>query len=690
MKRTTYHTISRRILQLSATTDRKRVMHQIKLFTIIASLTLSYRAQAQGDKHYEITSPDHKLSVKIDAGERLLWSVKHDGTTVIEPSAIDLQLQGQLLGSRVKVSRATKTDVNKVIDTKLYKKRIVNDHHQELVLDCKGGYKVQFRAYDQGVAYRFVLDQKGLVTVLSERSSYVFADDPQAIIPFIDPKRSAGDKYQTSFENTYTRVALSSMKKDSLAFLPLLVELADGKKAVITEADLEEYPGMYLKRSETPNSLTSEMAPYPQTEKRGGYNNVQSVITSRERFIAKISGKRNLPWRVIAVSAQDKDLLNNDLVYELASPSRVSNIGWIKPGKVAWDWWNDWNISKVDFRAGINTTTYKYYIDFAAANKLEYIMLDEGWSEKADIMKVIPDLNLQEIIDYGRSKNVGVWLWTGMYTLNEKMDEAYGHYAKMGIKGFKIDFINRDDQKMVGFYYRAAKKAAEHQLLVDFHGAYKPTGLNRTYPNVLNFEGVFGIESFKALRKEVDFPGYETLVPYIRMLAGPLDHTPGAMRNATKKQYFTSYSMPMSQGTRCHQIALYITYEAPLNMLSDNPTVYMKEQESTDFIAAVPTVFDETIPLGGKVGEYTVVARRKGSTWFVAALNNWTARDIEVDLSPLGRSAFTAVIMQDGINADRDATDYKKQTITINPGSKIKVSLAPGGGWAARLNAIVK
>ncbi|WP_345954785.1 glycoside hydrolase family 97 protein [Mucilaginibacter sp. PAMB04168] len=688
MQNITHHINTNQSTPLSGRARRLgRNMSCCLLAAAMLLLTLNHTAQAQNGKHYELKSPDQKISVAVSAGSALLWSVKHNSTEVIKPSAIAVQLQGMFLGSNVKVVSAKQRDVNNVIKTTFYKRAEVDDKYHELVLDCKGGYQVQFRVYNEGVAYRFVLNHKDSVTVLSELSTFDFAGTPTAYIPYVDPKRSAADRYQSSFENIYTHLPLASAAKDSLAFLPLLVELADGKKAVITEADLEDYPGMYLKKGSSPNALISDMAPAPKNEKRGGYNNVQSVVTGRENYIAKISGKRTLPWRLIAISEQDKDLLDNDLVYNLASPSRVANTGWIKPGKVAWDWWNDWNISKVDFRAGINTTTYKYYIDFAAANKLEYIMLDEGWSEKADIMKIIPDLNLQEIIDYGRSKNVGVWLWTGMYTLNEKMDEAYNHYAKMGIKGFKIDFINRDDQKMVGFYYKAAKKAAEWNLLVDFHGAYKPTGLNRTYPNVLNFEGVFGIESFKALRKEVDFPGYETLVPYIRMLAGPLDHTPGAMRNATKKQYVTSYSMPMSQGTRCHQVALYITYEAPLNMLSDNPTVYMKEQETTDFIAAIPTVFDETVPLGGKVGEYTVLARRKGNQWFVAALNNWTARDIEVDLSPLGKTAFSAVVMKDGINADRDATDYKKESATVNPGSKIKVRLAPGGGWAARLTA---
>jgi alpha-glucosidase len=351
---------------------------------------------------------------------------------------------------------------------------------------------------------------------------------------------------------------------------------------------------------------------------------------------------------------------------------------------VAWDWWNDWNITGVDFRAGINTPTYKYYIDFAAANGIEYIVMDEGWSETNNIARISPDINLPEIISYGRQKGVDVILWATWYALNGRLDEIFSKYAAMGAKGFKIDFLDRDDQKMVASTYEIARKAAQYKLLIDLHGAYKPTGLQRTYPNVIGVEGVRGMENTKWAPSD-DVPRYDVTLPFIRQVAGAMDYTPGAMRNATKANFRPVNSMPMSQGTRCHQIAMYVLYEAPLGMLSDNPTAYLREPVVTRFIAGIPTVFDETVALDGTVGEYAALARKKGDTWFVGAMTNWTPRDLTLDLSFLGEGVFEAEIFQDGINADRDATDYKRELITVQRGQKLNIHLMNGGGWAARV-----
>jgi alpha-glucosidase len=404
---------------------------------------------------------------------------------------------------------------------------------------------------------------------------------------------------------------------------------------------------------------------------------------SRAPYLAKTKGTRTFPWRVIIISASDKDLLNNDMVYKLASPSRLTDVSWIKPGKVAWDWWNDWNISNVDFRAGINTKTYKYFIDFASKFGIENILLDEGWASSEDIMKVVPEINLQEIIDYGKQKNVGVWLWGGWLPLDKQTDHALSTYSKMGVKGFKIDFMDRDDQKMVNFFYRFARKAAEYKLMIDYHGAYKPTGLQRTYPNVLNFEGVRGLENVKW--SNTDFPGYDCTIPFIRMLAGPMDYTPGAMKNASKDNFRSINSAPMSQGTRCHQLALYTIFESPFEMLADNPTNYLKEPECTKFLAEIPTTFSETVALDGKVSAFAAIARRKGNDWYVGAITNWEAREVTIDFSFLGSGSFEAEIFEDGINADRDGTDYKRKTISVTAAEKVKVKLAPGGGWAAHI-----
>ncbi|HTR29797.1 MAG TPA: glycoside hydrolase family 97 catalytic domain-containing protein [Puia sp.] len=651
----------------------------------ITMLLLSKPVLAQKDKSYDLASPGGTTAVTVTLlPGGLTWSVRHSGHLVLLPSTVALNLSnGDTLDGRggpVNVVRETRDEW---ISPLHYKKDSIRDHYNQLTLHFpKAGYGVIFRAYDDGAAYRWVTKRKDSLTIRSEKADFTFADD-QVWVPYVnDP---SPDIYTTSFENFYRHIHISDMKRDTLAFLPVLVDLQNGQKAALLEADLEDYPGMFVTAGPGNVGLAGRFAPFPLDERQGGHNQLQSLVTRRADYIAVTAGTRAFPWRIVVCSDHDRELADNDMVYRLASPSRVADTGWIRPGKVAWDWWNDWNISHVDFRAGINTPTYKYYIDFAAANHLGYILLDEGWSDPTNLLKIVPDIDLPAIIQYGRERNVGVWLWAGMLPLDEKMEEVMGRYSQMGIQGFKVDFMNRDDQKMVGFYYRAARTAAAHHLMLDFHGAYKPTGLQRTYPNVLNFEGVRGMENSKWSND--DFPGYDVTIPFIRMLAGPMDYTPGAMRNYNKANFRPIFSEPGSQGTRCHQLAMYIVYEAPFAMLSDNPTIYMREPESTRFIAGVPTVFDETHPIDGSVGEYVALARRKGQDWYVGAMTNWTPRDLTLDLSFLPEGPFHAEIMQDGINADRDATDYKSISIAVTKDSKLTVHLAPGGGWVAKISA---
>jgi alpha-glucosidase len=656
--------------------------------TIFLCLFLWVSASAQSSKAYQLASPDGSLVVKIEAGAKLHWSIQHKGQPVLLPSPISLQLSsGEVLGNKVSVISAKPEKINSTINAIHYKKAVISDVYNALTLRCKGDYGVIFRAYNEGVAYRFFTGKKGELTVSNEEALFNFDQDYKCLIPFVRDLRGT-EQYVQSFEALYDDINISQIKKDSLAFLPMLVNLGNEKKAVILEADLEDYPGMFVTgNASATNSIKGSFAPVVLAETQGGYNRLNTMATKRADYIAKVSGTRTFPWRVIVVSDNDAALANNDMVQRLAAPSRIADASWIKPGKVAWDWWNDWNISHVDFRAGINTPTYKYYIDFAAANKIEYVVLDEGWSNELDLMQLQPQIDLKEIIDYGKQKGVDIILWASWYAVNQKLDEAFAKYAAMGVKGFKIDFLDRDDQKMVKSTYEIAGKAAQYKLLVDFHGMFKPTGIQRTYPNVMNFEGVKGMENNKWTPND-DVPRYDVTIPFIRMMAGPMDYTPGAMRNATKSYFRPNNSLPMSQGTRCHQLAMYVVFEAPLQMLADNPTAYMKEQESTDFIAKVPTTFDETVVLTGKVGEHVAIARRKGETWYIGAMSNWTARDIELDFSFLGSANHEAVVFKDGINADRDATDYKKETVSISPGQKIKIHLAPGGGWAARINTV--
>ena len=492
-----------------------------------------------------------------------------------------------------------------------------------------------------------------------------------------------GKIFNSSFEALYREITISRFLSDSLAFLPVLVDVGDGVKVVILEADLEDYPGMYLDVTPARTGLRGVYAPYPLEAKPGGFGGINYIPTKRADYIAKTRGTRTFPWRAIAISRSDKELLGNDIVQKLASPPRITDISWIKPGQVAWDWWNDWNISHVDFKAGINTPTYRYYIDFAAANKIPYIIMDGGWSELLDLTKVVPAINLREILEYGKQKGVDVILWASWYAVTQQMNTVFPLYAKMGVKGFKIDFVDRDDQKAVASLYDIAGKAAENHLLVDYHGVFKPTGLQRTYPNVVGYEGVKGLENYKWAVE--DQPRYVVSIPYIRMMAGPMDYTPGAMRNAARENFRPIGGNPMSQGTRCQQLAMYVVFEAPLQMLSDNPTTYMKEQECTDFITKVPTIFDETVPLDGKVGEYVALARRKGDTWYVGAMSNWDQRDLTLDFSFLGEGMYRATVFSDGLNADRDGTDYRKEVIAVSPAKPVHIHLAPGGGWVAKI-----
>jgi alpha-glucosidase len=654
-----------------------------KLFGLaVFTLLTTYALQAQ--KKYQVTSPDGRIKVTVEPAAKLQWSASFNGRIMIANSTIALQLQnGEIMGEAPKVVSTKTQSVNAKFPALFYKKDFVTDHYNQLTLNCKGNYGVVFRAYDDGVAYRFFTTRKEDLVIKGEEANFNFDNDYKSFISYVRDLRGS-EQYIQSFEALYTERKISRNTPDTLAFLPILVD-AISSKIVILDADVEDYPGMFVTANAKGGpGFKGVFAPYPLEEFQGGYNKLNTIVSKRADYIAKVKGTRSFPWRAVIMVQEDKELLNNDMVQKLASPSRVSDVSWIKPGKVAWDWWNDWNISGVDFRAGINTETYKYYIDFASENKIEYIVIDEGWSNDLDLMEVSPKMNLKEIIDYGKQKNVDVILWASWYAVDQKMDEAFSKYAAMGVKGFKIDFMDRDDQKMVSSLYEISKKGADYKLILDFHGMYKPTGFHRTYPNVLNFEGVKGMENVKWTPSD-DVPRYDVSIPFIRMVAGPLDYTPGAMRNSIKANFRAVHSLPMSQGTRSHQLAMYVVFEAPLNMLADNPTAYKKEKESTDFIAKVPTTFNETVPLDGKVGEFVVLARRKGDTWFVGAMSNWNARDLTLDATFLGEGNYEAEIFKDGINADRDATDYKREIVKLTGRDKISIHLAPGGGWAARI-----
>lgn len=653
----------------------------VNVLTLVLCITFSLYSQK--GKVQSISSPNGKVVINVTTGENLKWEVKSGANQVILPSAINMQLQnGDVLGKNATLVSAKKQAINQTINAVAYKKKTVSDQCNQLTLNLKGDYGVIFRAYDEGAAYRIFTKKKGEIIIVSEQSEYNFDNDYTAYIPYVSDLRG-GERYTCSFEEFYTAAPISKMNKDTLGYFPLLVTLEGNTKAVILEADVQDYPAAFVQLNpQAKNSIKAVFAPYPLEEALGGFNRINYMVTKRADYIAKTNGTRNFPWRVIVVSNEDKELLNNDIVQKLSEPSKIQDAGWLKPGKVAWDWWNDWNLSRVDFKAGINNPTYKYYIDFASANRIEYIVLDEGWSDNWDLNKLKPEINLAELIAYGKQKNVGIILWSTWYALSRDIDGLCKKYSDMGVKGFKVDFLDRNDQKMIASSYEMAAGAAKHKLLIDYHGVYAPQGVQRTWPNVINFEGVRGMEWSK-WSADQKVPAHEVSIPFIRMMAGPMDYTPGALRNTTKGNARPSSSLPVSQGTRCHQLAMYIVYEGPLQMLADNPTAYMREQESTDFIAAIPTTFDETVALEGKLGEYVAIARRKDGVWYIGAMSNWDARELTLDLSFLGGGNYEATTFRDGINAGKDATDYKKEVKSISSNDKLNIAMQSGGGWAA-------
>ncbi len=643
----------------------------------------------QGQGGYELQSPNQPLTLRVVAGECVTFSLWEGETCILAPSLISMTLQGgETLGANPCVCEVLRRSVSETILSPFYKKSAVKDEYHEMTLVFRGDYSIVFRLYDDGLAYRFITSKKGEIIVEKETASYQFVRDHKAYAAYVNStKPTFEEQFSNTFEQPYVYESLTQLNDKRLMILPLLVDWGHGRKLCITEADLEDYPGMFLNNASDKPVLHGIHAPYPKVKQQGGHNNLQLLVTERESYLARTQGTRAFPWRVFVVSTDDGQLADSDMVYRLASPNRIGDVSWVKPGKVAWDWWNDWNLYGVDFRAGINNDTYKYYIDFAASHGIEYVILDEGWAVHglADLLQVVPEINLPELVSYAQARNVGLILWAGYYAFERDMERVVRHYAAMGVRGFKIDFMDRDDQEIIQFLYRAAATCARYHMLVDFHGICKPTGLPRTYPNVLNYEGVNGLEQMKWSPQSYDMVTYDVTFPYIRMLAGPVDYTQGAMRNAVRRNYFPAYTEPMSQGTRCHQLAAYVVFESPLNMLCDSPTNYLREQECTAFIASVPTVWEETRVLGGKVAEYLAIARRQGREWFVGALTNWEAREILLDLSFLGEGEYQMEVFRDGINADRAACDYKKEMIPLPADRPFAVHMAPGGGFAARI-----
>lgn len=644
-----------------------------KIFLLLALSLFILPVCAQS---FEINSPDKRIKLTVDVAEDISWSAALDGKVIVETSTAAMDFSaGPDFGVKAKVrNHSVKNHSSMIYPQVPHKDAEIKDEFVELKINFKNKYELNFRAYNDGIAYQFVDQGKANRNVISEQLSITFPEGSKSLFPQEESMYSHN-------ERLYLDKALTDIGPKEFCSLPV-VFVTDNGKVLFTETALHDYPGMFVRG----NGNATMDAIFPKfvleaVDKKGAEDRNQT-ITKEADYIAQTSGQRAYPWRVFMISDDDRTFVESNLTYQLSKPSVLNDTKWIKPGKVAWDWYNANNIYGVDFKSGLNTPSYKYYIDFAAANGIEYVILDEGWTKSTtEILDFNPDMDVPELIRYGNEKGVDIILWVLWKPLDANLTQILETYKSWGAKGIKVDFMQRNDQYMVSSYERIAKEAARLELLVDFHGAFKPSGLRRMYPNVVNYEGVKGSENNKW--SALITPEHNVTIPFIRMAAGPMDYTPGAMSNAQEDNYNISFDRPMSLGTRAHQIAMYVVYEAPLQMLCESPSRYYEEQESVDFMVRIPTVWDETIVLKGAMGDYIAVARRNGDSWYIGAMTDWTPRALELDLSFLSEGTFMMEVFKDGINADRFAEDYKLETHEVNSSSKVTVQMAPGGGWAA-------
>ena len=667
----------------------KRIASLVVTLAVLLS-ALPQLSLAAGKKFHYLTSPDGRTMVTVAAEAPLSYKIERDEKTLVQFSPIGLTLtDGTVVNSVVKAGRPRR--LTEETDAPFWRQPHISTTYNELTLTLNDGFQLVFRAYDDGVAYRFRYTKRTPLKILNEQATFSFEGDPQTWLTYTTNERNP---FAMAFQNLYDETPVSKAR-DLPAFLPATVAIGD-MKVTILESDLEAYPGMFLKSGigneesgDKRGELEALFAPYPK-EYRQSATRQQLHVATTEDYICRVDGARDFPWRVLAITDDDTQMPINNLVYALASPNRIGDTSWIKPGKVAWDWWNAWNLKGVPFKAGINMPTYKYIINFAAQYGIEYIVLDEGWYDpkSGDMLTVIPDLNLEELIAYGKEKGVDIVLWTVFNVLDDQLEEACQKYSAMGIKGFKVDFLDRNDQTGVEMAYRICEMAAKYHLFLDYHGFYSPTGLNRTYPNLLNYEGVFGMEEVKWGPAEKDMPHYDVTFPFMRMMCGNVDFTPGAMCNATRADWRPIYYSPVSQGTRCHQAAMYVVLDSPFTMLCDTPTSYEAEPDYTKFISSLPTVYDETIIPCGRMGEYIVTARRKGDTWYVAGLTDWRARDVTVPLTFLPEGDYVVTLLTDGINANKNAEDYLLDTQFHSGGETLTIPMASGGGFVLKIGKL--
>lgn len=606
-----------------------------------------------------------------------------DDEMIISNATIDMQLSNEIFLSYAMRIKSTKTkSINETIVAQIpVSRKNIPNNYNELTIQFKNNFAVIFRAYNDGVAYRIATSFKDSITVVNETAAFNFTAPTIAYAPLV-VKRPDQDIYHTSFEELYTHKSLDSFSNNAYMFTPVLTETANNIKVAITESDLDDYPGMFLQGTAS-SGFKGTFAPYPLEEKVVEGDYPQKVVTQRADYIAKTNGTRSFPWRVLLIAREDKELPTNDLVYRLASPTKIEDASWIHPGKCTDEWIIDINLFNVPFKSGINTATYKYYIDFVKRFGFDRIMMDAGWSNTKDLFKINPDLDMDAIAAYAKQQGIKLSMWTLAMTLNQQLDSALKQFQKWGVDFIMTDFIDRDDQPAVNFHTRIAQTCAEAKIMIMFHGSYPPKGFNRTWPNCITKEAVLGSEYNAWSDKPT--ATHNVTIPFTRMLAGPLDYEPGLLDNATPQQFKPIWGKVMSQTTRCQQLAMFVVYDNPLQIFSGNPSQGSMEPAFMQLLGTVATTWDTTIITDAAIARYIITARRHGSDWFIAGITDSTARDIKFDLSFLDAGNYAATICKDGINANRNAMDYTIEEKTLTANDNLQIHMAPAGGFLMRL-----
>jgi alpha-glucosidase len=645
---------------------------------IVLSFLLSLFTFSLSAQEYLIKSPDGELKVEVIVSANTIYRAYHRGKLLLHGKPIGLHIgKENHLGKKEFRPEETTTSVNRTVNPIVpYRSAEIKENYNQLSLDFESGLVLEFRCFNEGFAYRLKTTFEREVKIEEENMGFELTGNPNVWFP----KESSFNSHN---ERKYTATTSMDLRKGTKGSLPILWKRENGPFILFTETDLRDYPGMYL-QSDGNGGYAGIHPKYPATTAKL-FDRYEPVVFTRS-YIAKTKGNRSYPWRVFTIADDEAELIGSHLPWLLAAETNLATTDWIIPGKVAWDWWNALQLEGVDFKPGVNTQTYKYYIDFAAANGLEYIVMDEGWYKLGNLTHVKSAVDMEEIISYASKKNVGVILWVVWRTLEKQFDVAFQQFSDWGVAGIKMDFMMRNDQVMIAFYEKVAQEAANRLMLVDFHGSHSPKGLQRTYPNVLTFEGLRGLEWNKwSSALTID---HDVILPFTRMMAGPMDYTPGAMENiSNKKKHNMNFKHPKSQGTRCHELAKYVVFESPLQMLADEPTAYEKEAECMKFLSAVPTTWDETIVLDAKVAEHILLARRNGDTWFIGGLTGSVGQTISIDFSFLGEGQFEMELWRDGENTRADGTNYEYfKEESINSEMKYIISMAEGGGWAGMIS----